>query len=226
MGATGGDPARTLVLDPVMLALVGDVAGKRVLDLGCGEGRFCRMLAARSAVVVGLDLVFAMVNAARERAGNDGRYVQGSGDVPPFRDASFDLVVSYLTLIDITDFRAAIRESPRVLKAGGQLLVANLSEFITASDGWERDQDGHRLYKRVDRYLEEHRVILEGNGMRFLNWHRPLSACMEAYLGAGLVLRRFLEPTPEDETLREDPRFEGDFRVPDFVVMLWEKPGS
>lgn len=221
-----GDAARAVVLDAVMLTLAGDVAAKRVLDLGCGEGRFCRMLAARGAATVGLDLVRDMVIAARERDSGSGLYVQGSGDKLPFGEAAFDLVVSYLTLIDITDFRSAIVESARVLKPGGHLLLANLSAFITASDGWERDPSGRRLYKRVDRYLDEHGVILEGNGMRFLNWHRPLEAYMEAFLNAGLVLQRFLEPVPADEVLRDDPRFEGDFRVPDFVVMLWEKPAS
>ena len=215
-----GDAARAIVLDPVMLTLAGDVSGKRVLDLGCGEGRFCRMLTARDAATVGLDLIRDMVVAARERDPGSGLYVQGSGDVLPFGEAAFDLVVSYLTLIDITDFRSAIEESARVLRPGGHLLVANLSAFITASDGWERDTDGRRLYKRVDRYLETHGVVLEGNGMRFLNWHRPLDAYMEAFLNAGLILRRFLEPTPADQSLRDDPRFEGDFRVPDFVVML------
>ena len=47
---------------------------------------------------------------------------------------------------------------------------------------------------------------------------------MGSYLQASIILRQFLEPTPEDETLRHDPRFEGDFRIPDFIVMLWEKP--
>jgi ubiquinone/menaquinone biosynthesis C-methylase UbiE len=208
-----------------MLSLIGDVAGKHVLDLGCGEGRFCRMLAARGASPIGLDVVRAMTLAAYSQGGKSERYVQASGHVLPFANSTFDEVISYLTLIDITDFRAAINESARVLRPGGMLLVANLSSFITASDGWQRDDEGHRLYRRVDRYLEEREQIYEsGNGIRIRNWHRPLSAYMEAYLDAGLVLRRFLEPVPFDDSLKHDPLFEGDFRVPDFSVMLWQKP--
>jgi len=224
--AGGGDRARTMVLDPVMLSLAQDLTGKRILDLGCGEGRFCRMLAAQGAATVGLDLVPAMVVAARERDSRAGLYVLGSGDVLPFAEAVFDLVASYLTLSAITDFRSAIVETTRVLKPGGHLLVANLSAFITASDGWVRDPNGRRLYKPVDRYLDEHGVILESRGMRSLDWHRPLEAYMQAFLNAGLILRRFLEPLPAHEGLRDDPQFEGDFRLPDFVVMLWEKPAS
>ena len=46
--------------------------------------------------------------------------------------ASFDLVVSYLTLVDIADFRTAIGEMTRVLKPGGALLIANLTGFTSA----------------------------------------------------------------------------------------------
>lgn len=44
------------------------------------------------------------------------------------------------------------------------------------------------------------------------------------YLGAGLLLREFLEPVPTDESLREDEEFEDWFRVPFFTVMRWDKP--
>jgi hypothetical protein len=49
---------------------------------------------------------------------------------------------------------------------------------------------------------------------------------MEAFLGSGFVLRRFLEPMPADDSLRDDPYFEDWYRVPNFTVMLWEKPGG
>jgi ubiquinone/menaquinone biosynthesis C-methylase UbiE len=145
---------RTMLLDPLMLGMCGDVAGQRVLDLGCGEARFARMLAGRGASVVALDLVPMLLRAAWERSGRREAYVRGTGAVLPFRDARFDLVVSYLTLIDITDFRGVIREAARVLQPGGRLLVANLS-FVTASEGWLRDDAGRRLYHRLDRHLEE-----------------------------------------------------------------------
>ncbi|HLG12146.1 MAG TPA: class I SAM-dependent methyltransferase [Dehalococcoidia bacterium] len=216
-----GEPHRELLLDAVMLDLCGDVSGLHALDIGCGEGRFCRLLSQRGAISVGLDPITELVGAAITREPG-GRYLQASGETLPFASERFDLIVSYLSLIDITDFRSAISEAARVLRGGGKLLVANLG-FVTASLGWARDDAGNRLYHRIDRYAEESPQVVEWSGIRIKNWHRPLSAYMEAYLKAGLQLRAFLEPVPKDDSLLADPRFEDWYRVPLFNVMLWEK---
>ena len=220
-----GDPNRTMLLDPVMLHLCADVRGLRVLDLGCGEGRFCRMLAERGASTVGVDLVREMVAIGRKRSSGDQAYVQASAEALPLRDGAFDLVVSYVTLVDIPDFRAAIAQSARVLKPGGAFVVANLG-FVTASEGWLRDEAGNRLYHQVDRYAEERAQVYEWSGIKIRNWHRPLSSYMQSYLDAGLTLREFLEPVPPDDSLKSDPYFEDWYRVPLFTVMKWEKAHS
>jgi hypothetical protein len=110
----------------------------------------------------------------------------------------------------------------RVLRPGGSIVVANLG-FVTASYGRERDAEGRRLYHKVDRYAEEWSQVFEWCGVRIRNWHRPLSAYMQAYLGAGLTLSEFLEPVPADNRLRDDPYFEDWYRVPLFTVMKWQK---
>ncbi len=215
------DRNRSILLDPLMIELCGDVRGTRVLDIGCGEGRFGRLLAARGADAIGVDLTPTLVRVAHERG--SAQYVRGSAERLPFADAACDLAVSYVTLVDIVDYAAAIRESARVLVPGGMLVVANTG-FVTASDGWQRDDAGKRLYQRIDRYAEERSQVYEWVGIRIVNWHRPLSHYMQAYLRAGLILRDFLEPVPTDESLRADDWFEDWFRVPQFTVMRWEKP--
>lgn len=213
---------RMLLLDPALLRELGDVTGLRVLDRGCGEGRFSRILAARGATMVGLDPVQALLSHARDTGGEHEAYVRGSGDKLPFADQSFDVVVTYLSLIDIPDFRNAIRESARVLKPEGRLLVANIANV--AAGEHVVDDDGHFLRYGLSDYLAERPMTLEWAGLRIRNWHRPLSGDMEAFLGAGLILRRYLEPVPEDASLAGKPRYESWFKVPTFDVMVWEKP--
>ena len=228
-----GDPSRSMLLDAVMLRLCGDVAGRRILDLGCGEGRFSRMLAGRSASMVALDLVREMVMTARQRSATAAAYVEASAEALPMRDASFDLVVSYITLVDLPDFRLAIAEAARVLQPGGHFVVANLG-FITATPdssrfpritGWVRDETGARMYRPIDRYMDERPQIYEWAGIKIRNWHRPLSWYIQAYLDSGLILRDFIEPMPPDDSLRSDPSLEDWYRVPEFTVMRWRKPG-
>ncbi|MCA9844615.1 MAG: class I SAM-dependent methyltransferase [Dehalococcoidia bacterium] len=215
-----GDLTRRLLLDPVMLREAGDVRSARVLDVGCGEGRFCRMLEERGARCIGLDPTKGLLRAAGEQG---TAIVRGGGEQLPFEDAAFDLVVSYLTLVDIPDYRAAIGEMARVLTPGGRLLLANLG-FTTAMDPWVRDDERRRLYRPMDRYFDERELHFAWSGISISNYHRPLGAYMDALLGEGLILERFLEPMPEDQSLREDPEVEDWFRIPEFLVMRWRKP--
>jgi ubiquinone/menaquinone biosynthesis C-methylase UbiE len=96
--------------------------GRRTLDLGCGEGRVARDLAALGHVVTGIDASPAMVSAARE-AHPDGEYFVGDATSLPFADASFDLVVAYNSLMDFDDVRAAVGETARVLERGGRFCI-------------------------------------------------------------------------------------------------------
>ena len=218
-----GDSSRTMLLDAVVLEECGNVAGQLVLDIGAGEGRFSRMLAQRGARTIALDLFWPMVQTARTRAVGNCAVVRSPATALPIASSTVDTVVSYIVWVDVPDFRTAIAEAARVLKPGGHLVVANLG-FITASPGWERSPDGRRLFRPIDQYVDERPITLNWRGHNVVNWHRPLSAYMHAYLAANLILRRFLEPVPPDDTLRHNPRFEDWYRIPEFTVMRWQKP--
>ncbi len=217
-----GDYGREFVLDAPMLERIRGRGFETALDVGCGEGRFCRILEALGVRTVGVDPTQALIQHARRRA-PDGDYRIGRAEALDFPDHSFDLVVSYLTLIDIPDVARAIPEMARVLRPGGTLLIANLTSFNTAAvdGGWSPDADGEPRF-RIDHYLEERAEWVAWRGIRIQNWHRPLSTYMSLLLAQSLTLRHFSEPTPTggDPATGERCR-----RVPFFVLMEWEKPG-
>ncbi len=219
-----GDPNRTHLLDPVMLKLCGEVKDLRVLDVGCGEGRFCRMLAQRGAQVTGLEPTSRLLEEARKRH-PEGRYEPGDAAKLPYGDSSFDLVVSYVALVDIADYRTAIREKSRVLKPGGRVVLANLQPFATTSPtGWHRDKKGKKMHFPVDRYPDEYHNIARWKGIEIRQYHRPMGHIMRAFFDAGFNLREFLEPVPTAETVKANPGMADEIRVPIFVVMDWRKP--
>jgi SAM-dependent methyltransferase len=216
-----GDWGREHVLDAVMLSRVEERGFRSALDVGCGEGRFCRLLRQKGIEAIGIDPTLALVEEARRRDAH-GQYQVGKAEKLELEDSRFDVVVSYLTLIDILDFRAAIGEMTRVLKIGGTLLIANLSSFTSAcaEQGWIRDERGRALYYPVDRYLEEFAQWLAWKGIEIENYHRPLGAYMTEFLDQGLVLRFFQEPEP---TGGDPQRVSLYRRAPWFVVMEWAK---
>jgi len=220
LGAAG-DFGREHVLDAPMLAQVGEGRFDRMLDVGCGEGRFCRMTAPRVRERVGIDPTGALLDAARARD-PEGRYIEARAEALPFADASFDLVVSYLSLIDIPDIDAAIPEMARVLAPGGTLLVANLNPFATAAVPDHRITDAAgRDHLVVDRYFDERGAWTAWRGIRIVNFHRPLSRYMNAYLAAGLQLTAFEEPQPSGGDPARVARYSA---APWFHLMAWGMP--
>jgi SAM-dependent methyltransferase len=217
----GGDPNRVLLLDGIMLGLCGEVRGRDVLDVGCGEGRFCRMLATKGARTVGVDPTPSLILEAR-RLQPTAVFYEAKAEALPVANASVDLVVSYVALVDIPDFRAAIIEMRRVLRPGGRCVVANINGFVSASTRlWARDDDGNKLHWTLDNYMVERRDRIEWAGISITNWHRPLSAYMQAFLSAGFLLEHFDEPVPKAETLARHPRMKDYNRLPHFCTMVW-----
>lgn len=212
-----GDYGRHFVLDAPMLARARSRPFGTALDVGCGEGRFCRMLRAEGIVPVGVEPTRTLRETAIARDPS-GAYVAAKAERLPFVDGAFDLVVSYLTLIDIDGFEAAIAEMARVLKPGGSLLIANLNSFNTAG-GWHKRDDGAREFV-LDDYMVARAEWVSWRGITIRNWHRPFSAYMKPLLGAGLRLVHFDEPLPT----RGDPdKVRQHRRSPYFHVMEWQK---
>lgn len=213
-----GDFSRRFVLDEPMMQRVRQGGFDNALDVGCGEGRFSRMLSEAGVRTIGVDPTERLIEEAR-RLDPEGDYRIGRAEELKFPDGAFDLVVSYLALIDIGDAARAMVEMIRVLRPGGKLLIANLTSFATASlSGWS-DEPEPRF--SIDNYLGERESWEEWKGIRIRNWHRPLSFYMRALLDAGMILRYFDEPPPcggDEETVG---RYR---RVPWLMMMEWEKP--
>ena len=217
---------RTDMLDSWMLGALGDVSGKHVLDIGCAEGRFCRLLAGKGAEVTGVDLTAGLVEAARGLSKGAGNYLVGNAeDLAGLDDETFDFAVSYIVMIDIFDYVSSIKAAYRVLRPDGRFIVCNLHPIRTSPQtiGWIKQGD-QKLFYPVDSYTYEGPREWTLWGRPFINMHRTLSSFVSAFLESGFVLEGISEPTPSPEQFAAHPEFEDEFRAPNFIIFELRKP--
>jgi SAM-dependent methyltransferase len=167
----------------------------RALEVGCGEGRVTRDLRARGYEVTGLDVAPTLVEAAID-ADPFGTYVVGDAAALPFGDASFDLVVSYNSLIDVDDMPAAVTEAARVLRPSGCFCGCVPHPFSDAGEFTTNKADAAFVVEGS--YLEEadHELVSDRNGIvfNFLSRRYPLESYARALEGAGLAIEALREP--------------------------------
>ena len=162
------------------LGVLGDVTGLDVIELGCGTAYLSAQLARRGARPVGLDLSPAqLATAARcqERFGPAFPLVEADAEAVPFRDASFDLVVSEYGASVWCDPERWVAEAARLLRPGGRLVFLTNSVLATLCVPEDEGFATERLL-RPQRGLR--RVAWPGGGVEFHpghgDWVRVLRA--------------------------------------------------
>jgi 2-polyprenyl-3-methyl-5-hydroxy-6-metoxy-1,4-benzoquinol methylase len=217
-----GDFGRMHVLDVPMMALVAAAAPARVLDVGCGEGRFCRMLGQRGISTTGIDPAAALIERAQALHPH-GDYRIADAETMDVEAAGYDMAVCYLSLIDMPDLDTALATIVAAIRPGGDLLIANLTAFNTAAAhlGWLKPLQGEPSFP-IDHYLDERPRRTAWCGVDVINHHRPLKRYMQALLGHGLILTHFDEPPATGGPADKRDRYN---RVPNFHIMNWRKPG-
>ena len=178
---------------PATLALAGDVAGRRILDAGCGSGPLFAALRDRGATVTGIDLSAGMLEQARRRLGPDANLqVADLAEPLPFPDDSFDDVVASLVLHYLRDWGPTLAEVRRVLKTGGRLIASVDHPF--AINLMHRLAGPRPDYFETDNRTEE--WTLGGQTVQLSFWNRPLHAMTDAFTAAGFRISVISEPQP------------------------------
>lgn len=201
-------------------ALLADVPGKRVLDVGCGHANLSAHLAGEGAEVHGIDVAGEMLRVARQRHGDLVALYRADFTAPlPFVDGCFDLAVCTLALEHTPDWDGTFRELFRVLRPGGTVVVHTnnpvhsyvVTELATAPDVTVDSAD----YPRVEAYGRRW-----GPGGEVLPlYRRPVGELLRPALDAGFVIDRFVEPGPGEF---DDPHTESG--PPMYVYFRLEKP--
>jgi 2-polyprenyl-3-methyl-5-hydroxy-6-metoxy-1,4-benzoquinol methylase len=209
-----GDFARQHLLNPALFALLGDVAGKHILDAGCGQGYLCRILARRGAIATGVEPVQQWYNYAVEREQQQPlgiTYLQADISLLQGMQDSFDCVVANMVFMDIPDYKAAMHNCIVALKSGGSFIFSLLHPcFEEPASEWAK-----KSYVEVREYLQEYTVPQTYTYL----FHRPLSAYINFIIEEGCILRKMLEPQLSEELARQDALAERSLHVPHFIVI-------
>jgi len=238
---SGKDYYREYLNGPALKRMIGNVEGKKVLDVGCGEGYFSRFFARAGAEVTGIDISEGLIKAAveeEERHPLGVKYfVADAANLNMLNSESFDVVFCYMALMDIRDYEGAISEASRVLKTRGRFVVLIEHPCFTASrvldgkvvSGWEKRirEDGSKkyIYYWIDDYFRRHNYTIEWKHDRLpssfvtTNFHRTLSDYVNALTKHGLAVTRLDEPQPMEEGVRVHPPMKKHYRVPQSIAI-------
>lgn len=214
-----GDFGKRHLLNPVLLRMLGDVSGRRVLDAGCGNGYLARMLARRGAEVVGVEPARAMHEYATRREAELAqgiRYLRADLAAlpadPPELAGGFDAVVASMVLSPIPDWRPALAACAEWLRPGGLLVfTVNHPCFERLRTVWKE----HGEY-RLREYLAEYEI----EGPYASDFHRPVSSYLNAVVAEGLRLREVAEPGLDPAVAATGPEgVESYVHLPNFLAV-------
>ena len=186
---------------PATLSLLPDVKGRRVLDAACGPGVYSEWLLAHGAEGLALDASSRMVELARQRVGEtvDIREADLSKPLTFLDSASFDIVLSALTMEYIEDWHSTFKEFYRVLHPAGYFILSVSHPFFDY------------IYFKSNNYFETELVGSEWKGFPGVRVHMPsfrrsLEATLNPLIEVGFRLERVLEPKPTEQFKDADPK--------------------
>lgn len=188
-------PYNALYDRPALLDLAGDVAGRRVLDAGCGPGIYAAELVARGAHVTALDESPEMVRLAQDRLGTDVEVRRHRlGDrLDWLADASVDLVIMALVLHHVSDRVGALRELARVLASDGRLVLSTTHP----THDWLHRGGSYFTSELVEETWQQDWAV------RY--WRQPLEGWCAEFAEAGFAIEHIAEPRPVDTMAASHP---------------------
>lgn len=216
---------RKLVL-PNLIRLLEAKREDVIVDLACGQGFFSRELAKLGAKVIGIDISPELIEIARHLLGEQGRHLRGAQEkdklveyrVAPanklnfLKNNSVDKVLIILSLQNIENADAVIREVNRVLKQKGKLfIVLNHPAFrIPKESSWGWDEKEKIQYRRLNRYLSESKEAIQMHPgdkpwEKTISFHRPLQFYFKTLSKNGFLVSR-LEEWISHKTSEEGPK--------------------
>uniref|UniRef100_UPI003FEDDC03 class I SAM-dependent methyltransferase n=1 Tax=Roseburia sp. TaxID=2049040 RepID=UPI003FEDDC03 len=220
--------ARNCFIMPNMLKFLGNVQGKKILDLGCGEGGYSRELTKRGAQLVSVDCsskaIEYAISLARAENLDIEHFVRNSNDLFDIESEQFDVVLCSMMLMDCEDFDGTLQEAYRVLKKGGKVFASVLHPCFDGNHetGIGRQGVGIERQVVVKNYFEpkEWTAPLYKGTIPVIWRHRTLEDYVKGFLKAGFIIEDVNEPQATDEQAQISTAMAWLKKIP--LYLYWE----
>jgi ubiquinone/menaquinone biosynthesis C-methylase UbiE len=207
---------------PALRALLPDIRGRNVLDLGCGFGWFCRWARQQGAShVLGIDVSEKMLARAKE-ATDDSSITYAKADMEhlQLQPKSFDVVYSSLALHYVDNLTGLMAQAHRSLVPGGALVFSVEHPIFTAPSrpNWSQDAAGRKTWP-VDGYLNEGPRSTDWLAKGVIKQHRTLATYINMLIGIGFVISHVEEWGPTEEQITAEPNWADERQRPPFLIV-------
>jgi ubiquinone/menaquinone biosynthesis C-methylase UbiE len=223
-----GDDAHALVYDPLISQMIGDVADKRVLDAGCGNGYWTRRLARRAKAVVGIDSAVELVKIARAKDNPDNvRYeiLDLTGELN-LEDETFDLILCSMVLHYVPSIGCTVAQFKRLLAHNGDVVIC-VQHPVYQYHYRAQALAGQRssVFPQTVSYFQQAslaQVTMFGK-MEVLTYNRTIEDYVTTFTSHGFVLTDLREPQFSEALLEAIPRYREVSEVPRVILMKFRK---
>jgi SAM-dependent methyltransferase len=207
---------------PALRALLPDLRGARVVDLGCGFGWFCRWARGQGAArVLGLDLSHRMLARAGAMTSDAAiTYARADMERLDLPEASFDLAYSSLALHYVEDLAGLLATVSRALVPGAHLVfsVEHPIHTAPAHPGWSEGPDGRRTWP-VDGYLDEGPRSTDWLASGVIKQHRTIGTYLNLLIRLGFSISHVEEWGPTVDQVAARPDWADERRRPPFLLV-------
>ena len=207
---------------PALQALLPELRGRAVLDLGCGFGWFCRWARRQGAAhVLGIDVSEKMLARARTTADDPAiTYTRADMEQLDLPVETFDLVYSSLALHYVENLSGLLSQAYRSLVPGGTLVFSVEHPIFTAPSqpSWSLDAVGRKTWP-VDGYLDEGPRSTDWLAKGVIKQHRTLATYLNILIGIGFTISRVEEWGPTEQQIAAQPDWADERQRPPFLLV-------
>lgn len=223
---TRPESPNNIIEKPILLELIGDVKGKRVIDLGCGDAEIGVELLQQDAVAyLGLEGSKNMSRvAAKNLEGTGGQVLQSSMEEWQPQAEQYDIVLSRFALHYLADLESVFKNVHRSLAVGGQF-VFSVQHPVLTSTTKSAEASGRRADWIVDDYFNQGERAEPWIGKKVIKYHRTVEEYFRLLLAAGFIVEDLREGTPRAENFSTREEYERRLRIPLVLMMSCRKLG-